>query len=55
MKNNLTENKQDLEHEKKEIDNNINTLRKLEEELAQKIKELEAEGAVNPILNKINL
>jgi hypothetical protein len=39
-----------LDEEKKEIDNNICTLRRLEEELANKIKEMELESAQN-ILN----
>ena len=52
MKDNLNENKKDLEKEKKEVDNSINTLRKLEEELAEKIKEIEAEGGASHI-NKV--
>lgn len=55
MKNELSGDKKDLEHDKKEIDENINTLRRLEEELAQKIKEMEAEGALPQQLNKVNL
>lgn len=55
MKNELNGDKKELEHDKKEIDENINTLRRLEEELAQKIKEMEAEGVVPPQLNKVNL
>jgi hypothetical protein len=43
MKSSLENNKADLDKEKNEIDNNINTLRRLEDELTEKIKEMELE------------
>lgn len=46
----LEKDKEELDKEKKEIDNNIDTLRRLEDELAKKIKEMELETAQN-ILN----
>ena len=46
----IEQDKKELDEEKKEIDNNICTLRRLEEELANKIKEMELESAQN-ILN----
>jgi len=55
MKNILDEDKKKLDDEKKEINENIDLLRKLEEELAQKIKEMEDEGITPPHLNKIDL
>jgi hypothetical protein len=51
MKSELETGKTDLDNEKKEVDENINTLRRLEEELAEKIKEMEQEQLRNMSLN----
>jgi hypothetical protein len=51
MKSELETNKNDLERDKKEVDDNINTLRRLEQELAEKIKEMEQEQLHNLSLN----
>jgi len=43
MKTNLESNKEELDNEKNKIDENINTLRKLQDELTEKYKELDIE------------
>jgi hypothetical protein len=51
LKSDLDANKIDLEKEKRDVDENINTLRRLEEELSEKIKEMELENIRSAHLN----
>jgi hypothetical protein len=54
MKSDLENDKVDLEKEKTEVDENIKTLRRLEDELAEKIKEMELEQQRSMSLNHNN-